>query len=86
MDSFITVTKYDMSSSKPNNNASAQMIVQNGTPNFTPLSPFKYKEYSNTDSKDKQCIISFKTLSKLKSLGHEKVRRQLTNRRKLFGN
>lgn len=67
MNSFITVTKYDMSSSKPNNNASAQMIVQNGTPNFTPLSPFKYKEYSNTDSKDKQCTISFKTLSKLKS-------------------
>ena len=46
MTSFITVTKFDTSSSKSKNNIGTHITVQNGTPNFISLSPFRYKDFS----------------------------------------
>lgn len=45
MNDFITVTRFD-TSSKSSSSIGNHITVQNGTPNFTSLSPFKYKEFS----------------------------------------
>lgn len=62
MSSFITVTRFN-TSSKSSNNMENHITVQNGTPNFTSLSPFKYKEYSiDTKNIDKEFKINYKQI------------------------